>query len=174
MFDPTAFENMKVVIEGALYDHDLEGNISILDRNDIVNMAKLSRMYDVSFSLKENESVQCTFSLEAKLENLASELLPSIQSKTLAGCFLTIKFGVTHHSDMNIYGFLESELANIWGKDRSYKRMISFDPVNKSEWVKTEIFIDFNRLVLEDQIDDLLHMVDYMLLSLEKINNFVL
>lgn len=36
MFDPTAFDNMKVVIEGAIYDLDLDGEISIIDRNDLL------------------------------------------------------------------------------------------------------------------------------------------
>ena len=50
MFDPTAFENMKVVMEGIFYDKDLSGEIIILDRNDIMNIAKLSRTYDLSFN----------------------------------------------------------------------------------------------------------------------------
>lgn len=173
MFDPTAFENMKVVIEGALYDLDLDDDIQVLDRNDIVNMAKLSRTYDVTFSMKNKESVQCTFSLEAKLENLAAELLPLLQSKKLAGSYLSIKFGVTHQSQDEIHEMLEKELADIWGNDRSYKQMISFEPLHRSKRLRTEIFIDFNRLVLEDQIDDILHMIDYMILSLERINNFL-
>ena len=43
MFDPTAYENMRVVLEGIFYDKDLSGEILVIDRNDIVNTAKLSR-----------------------------------------------------------------------------------------------------------------------------------
>lgn len=53
MFDPTAFDNMKVVIEGALYDLDICGEIVITDRNDSFNMAKMSRTFDISFRLPE-------------------------------------------------------------------------------------------------------------------------
>jgi hypothetical protein len=41
MFDPTAFDNMKVVLEGALYDLDIMGEIIITDRNDLFNTAKM-------------------------------------------------------------------------------------------------------------------------------------
>ena len=51
MFDPTAFENIKVVLEGAVYDLDLNGEIIIIDRNDLINTAKLSRKYELSFQL---------------------------------------------------------------------------------------------------------------------------
>ena len=51
LFDPTAFENIKVVIEGEIYDRDLSGEIFVTDRNDWFNSAKLSRKYEISFGL---------------------------------------------------------------------------------------------------------------------------
>ena len=51
MFDPTAFENMRVVMEGIFYDKDLSGDITIVDRNDVINTAKMSRDFDLSFQL---------------------------------------------------------------------------------------------------------------------------
>ena len=77
MFDPTAFENMKVVMEGIFYDKDLSGEIIIVDRNDFINTAKLSRSYDLSFQLPlaKKEKVTCKFTLSAELENLTAELL---------------------------------------------------------------------------------------------------
>ena len=75
MFDPTAFDNMKVVIEGALYDLDLAGKIVIIDRNDIMNIAKMSRRFDVSFTLPEAR-VTAMIEITSNLINLAAELLP--------------------------------------------------------------------------------------------------
>ncbi len=34
MFDPTAFDNLKVIVEGAVYDFDLHGDILVTDRKD--------------------------------------------------------------------------------------------------------------------------------------------
>ena len=53
LFDPTAFDNMKVVLEGAVYDRDLFGDILIVSRDDLVNLATLSRKFTIEFVLKE-------------------------------------------------------------------------------------------------------------------------
>ncbi|QNG61538.1 hypothetical protein H4O14_08705 [Bacillus sp. PAMC26568] len=41
MFDPTAFDNLKVVLEGEIYDADLEGIIEVIKRKDIVDLQQL-------------------------------------------------------------------------------------------------------------------------------------
>ncbi|UTW70295.1 hypothetical protein KHA80_06930 [Anaerobacillus sp. HL2] len=41
MFDPTIYENLKVVIEGEVYDHDMNGRILII-QIDIVDLATMS------------------------------------------------------------------------------------------------------------------------------------
>ena len=37
-------------MEGIFYDKDLSGEIVIVDRNDLINTAKLSRSYDLPFN----------------------------------------------------------------------------------------------------------------------------
>jgi IS4 transposase len=49
MFDPTAFDNMKVIIEGLLYDKDLDGEYEITDRNDFVNLSKMDRLFSIRY-----------------------------------------------------------------------------------------------------------------------------
>lgn len=49
MFDPTAFDNLKVIVEGAVYDFDLHGDILVTDRKDMMDLASLSRIYHISF-----------------------------------------------------------------------------------------------------------------------------
>lgn len=53
MFDPTAFDNLKVIVEGAVYDFDLHGDILVTDRKDMMDLASLSRIYHISFQLTE-------------------------------------------------------------------------------------------------------------------------
>ncbi|MBR8645431.1 hypothetical protein KEH51_18565 [[Brevibacterium] frigoritolerans] len=53
MFDPTAFENMKVVLEGAVYDRDFIGDILVINRDDIVNLSTMSRSYKIEMELKK-------------------------------------------------------------------------------------------------------------------------
>lgn len=169
MFDPTAFENMRVVMEGALYDLDLDGTLKIIDRNDLVNTAKLSRAFDISFSLKHDDAVQCCFKLVAGLENLAAELLPSAQSDILSGAHIAIEFAVEHLNRPELHTKIANELALIWGEQRSIEQIVHINPFKNNELVNKTIHIHFNRLIFEEQIDDLVQMVDYMLLSLKKL-----
>lgn len=173
MFDPTAFENMKVVIEGALYDRDLSGDICILDRNDMINMAKLSRTYEVTFCNANEENVQCKFVLTAYLENLAAELLPSSHSTQLSGTHLFIIFTAEHPFQIEIDELIDRELKNIWGNERSIKQKVHLNPLEENETISKEITIGFNRLVCEEQIDDIVLMLDYMVLSMKKINELL-
>lgn len=53
MFDPTVFDNLKTVLEGAVYDLDLEGVILVINRNDLVDLAHFSRTYKITFQLQE-------------------------------------------------------------------------------------------------------------------------
>ncbi|KAB2338208.1 hypothetical protein F7731_01165 [Cytobacillus depressus] len=175
MFDPTAFENMKVVVEGALYDLDLSGELLIIDRNDFINTAKLSRRYEVTFSKERDgmNSVQCTFIMEASLENLAAELLPSAQSDRLSGCHLFVKFSFNHQNEFAIFQRIEKELQDIWGNDRTIKQSIIIDPFQSEEWIKNETMVSFNRLVYEDQMDDIITMIEYMDKSLDKLRMII-
>ncbi|MEM5592554.1 hypothetical protein AAHH67_14070 [Niallia circulans] len=81
MFDPTAFENMRTVMEGLIYDKDLDGDIIVLDRNDVFNSSKLSRNYTITFRLKNQQNAKLMFELSADLQNLSAELLESVKKK---------------------------------------------------------------------------------------------
>ncbi len=168
MFDPTAFENMKVVIEGELYDRDLSGEIRIEDRNDIFNSAKLSRKYEITFT-DQLEDITCTFIMEADLANLAAELLPTIHSNKLAGSHISIKFTFMQEESMAIFQKIERTLKEIWGAERMIKQLIIRDPLSNKSMITNETTIIFNRLVYEDQVDDIIAMVDYMNASLAKL-----
>ncbi|WP_088072133.1 hypothetical protein [Gottfriedia luciferensis] len=90
MFDPTAFDNMKVVIEGILYDKDLDGEYSIIDRNDFVNLSKMDRLFSIQFKLKENlNATSCKFSMGTTVNDLYNEL---INGNTEVGCFIELEF----------------------------------------------------------------------------------
>lgn len=171
MFDPTAFDNMKVVLEGALYDLDIIGEISIVDRNDLVNLAKLSRSYEVTFTQEKNKPIQCTIKLEAGLANLAAELHPSNVDEKLAGAHLSVIFTIQHEIREGIHNIIEEELRQIWGEKRSFTQKVSLNPLELSNQVTNQITINFNRLILEDQMDDLTSMVDYMVATIEKLSD---
>jgi len=168
MFDPTAFENIKVVIEGAIYDRDLSGEISVTDRNDWINTAKLSRKYEVTFCLPgdEHSGVNATMTLEAGLENLSAELMDLEHAKHLAGCVVFIHFSLSHRNESSLYEKIQIVLEDIWGSGRAIEQIAHVHALGDTSQVNNKASIFFNRLVYEDQIDDLAEMIDYMVQSL--------
>lgn len=166
MFDPTAFENMRVVMDGLFYDKDLSGEIVIIDRNDMINTAKLSRSYDLSFQLPsaKKEKVTCKFILSASLENLSAELLQLTDE--LAGCSVKIEFTFKKEYSEPLFLQIEDELLRIWGSNRLIKLTVCRDSINSRHMAEYTGSISFARMIHEDQMDDLIEMAEYMIMTL--------
>jgi hypothetical protein len=173
MFDPTAYENMKVVIEGYLYDKDLEGELSIVDRNDIINLAKLSREYAVHFKLRATSKEHiASFCLKAGIENLSAELLEGNIIPKNQGCIVELQFIINHLNEPKVFEKLQTGMQNIWGENRTIQQMIQVNPLQKNVTVQNKVSINFNRIIIEDQIDDLIDMADHMLETLIWLETF--
>jgi hypothetical protein len=174
MFDPTAFENIKVVLEGALYDLDIDGEIIITDRNDWINTAKLSRRFEIDFQLSENETFPVTAKivLESGLENLAAELLPSSLSEKLSGCNMNLDFSFMHRLKIVDYRNIEKTLLEIWGDNRKIVQAATFYPIQNEKMMKSVASVNFDRLVYEDQINDLVDMIEFMITTLNCLKKF--
>ena len=175
MFDPTAFENMRVVLEGAFYDRDLSGDISIVDRNDVINTAKLSRLFDLSFRLNSASisKVTCRLTLVANLKNLAAELLPMPGFEEQAGCMVKIEFLFEKDSDDSITLEVDRILRKIWGENRIIQQIIHYEPLKPNQNTHHTALISFARTITEDQLDDMIDMMEYMILTIEKIENVI-
>ncbi|EIJ78577.1 hypothetical protein PB1_13504 [Bacillus methanolicus PB1] len=172
MFDPTAFENMKVVIEGAVYDRDLSGEIRVIDRNDLINTAKLSREFNISFidaGEIQAQKIIAKFIMKAELENLAAELLPAAQSVKLSGSNVMIVFIAEHENDTEINKKILKTVKEIWGENRTVTQKIIIYPSADNKSIKSETTVSFNRLISEEQIDDLAEMIPFMIRTLKKL-----
>ncbi|SEM82313.1 hypothetical protein SAMN05192533_10642 [Mesobacillus persicus] len=175
MFDPTAFDNMKVVVEGAIYDRDLDGELLVTSRNDVVNLATLSRTFDMSFSLRHQDSkrICAKLTIEAGLQNLAAELLKTEEALKLTGCVVTVEFHLKHYyKDKSFLGIQEA-LESIWGTDRKIKQLVHLNPLKREEQIVNIVSVQFNRLILEEQVDDLIEMIDYLILSLKELEQYI-
>ncbi|WP_419881139.1 hypothetical protein ACN6MY_16310 [Peribacillus sp. B-H-3] len=179
MFDPTAYENMKVVIEGAFYDRDLEGEIAVTGRQDIMNLADLSRKFSIEMELKEHMQIRTLkggMMIEASLENLGSELLHPILNESQAGCSVRIFISFPYQLKQQEIGGLMALLSDIWGEERLIEITTSSKVTgsqSEAHEFLTNASISFGRLVGEDQLDDLLDMIDYLISSLKKIHSFL-
>ncbi|MFJ5757683.1 hypothetical protein ACIQAA_00770 [Neobacillus sp. NPDC093182] len=173
MFDPTAFDNMKVVIEGALYDLDLAGEIVITDRNDIVNMAKMSRSFDIHFrnSSTHKGNVTANLELHADLINLAAELLPNSLSQKRSGCTIKLQFfhyGATDEAQLKK---IREIFLDIWGETRQISQSVTITP--STSLIQNCISIEFDRLISEDQMDDLVEMIHFIMTSIEQLQSYL-
>ncbi|MDQ0197598.1 hypothetical protein [Neobacillus ginsengisoli] len=173
MFDPTAFDNMKVVIEGALYDMDISGEIIIIDRNDIMNMAKLSRRFDICFTLPNSERipVSAKIEMEAHLINLAAELLTVPQTENEGGCQVRLQFFIEHAENKENYPTIQKIFMDIWGETRKINQSVQYHPLSNEKKIKNSITVEFDRLISEEQLDDLVEMTDFMITTLKQLQS---
>lgn len=177
MFDPTAFDNMKVVLEGAVYDHDFYGDITVTNRQDIVNLANLSRQFSMEMELKSHQSdipVVGVVSLSANLENLSAELLPN-QSPFNEGSTIIVVLRMASQLEGILGGQLLSVIEGVWGNSRHIEMVNSTYHNNKNGDISytTECKISFGRLIKEEQMDDLTEMLDALIESLKKLDGFL-
>ncbi|MEK1830800.1 hypothetical protein AAAC51_22435 [Priestia megaterium] len=88
MFDPIVFDNLKVVVEGEIYDLDLSGQVSVTNREDFVDLAQFTRTYRISF--QPHFCCTASLTLSTDLDNIHAELTPSRVEKP--GCTVYIHF----------------------------------------------------------------------------------
>ncbi|MBS4215941.1 MULTISPECIES: hypothetical protein [Neobacillus] len=173
MFDPTAFDNMKVVIEGALYDLDMSGEILVTDRNDWLNLAKMSRLFTISFVLRESRlPIHAKMELEAKLNNLAAELLQESLSEQNAGCYVKLQFSLELPENQRDFYGLYKIFQNIWGETRKISQSVEYNPLEKSKNISLIISIDFERIVKEEQMEDFAEMMEFMIATLQQLEEY--
>ncbi|MCM3692755.1 hypothetical protein M3189_15830 [Neobacillus niacini] len=173
MFDPTAFDNMKVVIEGAIYDLDLAGEIVVIDRNDQMNMAKMSRSFDMHFQLPDAKGniVTAKMELKADMINLAAELLSDVLSQKHSGCKLRLQFFHKDITDEKQLKEINWILTEIWGVTRDICQSVSITP--SKALITNTISIEFDRLIGEDQMNDLVELLDFMVTTIQHLQSYL-
>ncbi|KEK25049.1 hypothetical protein [Bacillus gaemokensis] len=173
MFDPTAFENLKVIVEGAVYDFDLHGDILVTDRKDMMDLASLSRIYNISFRLNEpfESLVEATFSLSVDAKNLSGEILEVPQF--IPGCEMKLQFTFSLQQPETDCQELELLLQSIWGKERMITQKISYDYNKKAISYYNKVEVLFQKAITEDHVDDLIAVISHMIETVRTIQHFL-
>lgn len=95
MFHPLVFDNIRVVLEGAVYDRDFDGAITITNRSDVMDMATFQRLFQIDFKLAEyaenDQSVRAQMQLRTSLGDIAAEQLETPLVEHI-GCTICIHF----------------------------------------------------------------------------------
>jgi hypothetical protein len=158
MFDPTAFDNLKVVVEGAVYDLDLSGDISILDRRDLFDFAHYERTYCIEYCLPE-KNTSIILQLKADMGHFLAEK-KGISEKNKAGAEIQLTY-----KGKKIINQVKEELESAWGTDKSWEWVEVHSSLYPPE---VKGILTFNRVITEEMVDDILQMVSF---SVETLNN---
>ncbi|MFN7252870.1 MAG: hypothetical protein ACK4M9_19175 [Anaerobacillus sp.] len=166
MFDPSVYENLKVVIEGEIYDRDLEGEIAIIDRQDQVNLATMSRTYSITFQpLKSSHLYHATVKLEAAPGDLYGEILEIDEG---FGCTLLLIINGPINDVTKIPPLIQEKLEILWDKRPTINQQIYFDwtkEIKTTYYSKTTLY--FDRKINEEHISDFSEIISLLIDSLE-------
>lgn len=175
MFDPTIYDNLKVVLEGELYDRDLAGSIVISNRSDLIDLARMSRAFQLAFRLRDSLHHQVTVSLSATTQELFGEIMEVEDAST--GCHLAMTFHsqlvIGNQQDwINQCGVIRLKLEAIWGSAVRMKQALvaSLQADGQPDAYECQTDCVFIRKITEEQINDLPSLVDSIVESLIQLN----
>ncbi|UOF89962.1 hypothetical protein LSG31_19165 [Fodinisporobacter ferrooxydans] len=89
MFDPTIFDNLKIVLEGELYDQERNGMIHLLGRNDWLDLASFRRSFQMQMFYVSLPEIQISIHLSSELKDFATELLKAVADER-PGCIMQV------------------------------------------------------------------------------------
>ncbi|OLS36335.1 hypothetical protein BTR22_12600 [Alkalihalophilus pseudofirmus] len=171
MYDPTIFENLKVAIENTVYDLDnIDQLIEVSGRKDLMDMAVMSRMLELSFYLKNQTQVEATIHLDAAIEDLAAEILEEEDQQS--GCVLRVSFQLMV-KDPDIKCMMINELLkDIWQPELAISQKVACHyPCEEGQAYENTVTILFPRKINEDQMEQLPEFIEHILISLERLND---
>ncbi|WP_405153678.1 hypothetical protein [Paenibacillus sp. FSL K6-0108] len=160
MFDPTIYDNLKVGFENHLYDLDnLDELISITDRKDQLEMARMSREFVLQFSLRDCPDVTGEVVLSTSLEDLAAEIMETPGSSS--GCRLRLRFRLVVNDPEVQCPSISSILQQSWPEQRKLQHIhYIFEDQPATYSITAEVHFDRN--VNEDQMGDIPDLCDHM------------
>lgn len=173
MFDPTIFDNIKVVLEGEIYDLDLSGTVNVIGREDQVNLAAMTRKFIVKFKLADSKKdLIAEINLSAGTEDLAKEILESREGYK-PGCEIIIKFMTQVTEPKAQCRSIEEILNKIWDDRPEISQILSYEYKKEKQEkliLNNEITLNFGRKIDEDNIGDIHVLLEYTLRSLDALN----
>ncbi|RAW14999.1 hypothetical protein DC345_13170 [Paenibacillus taichungensis] len=167
MFDPTIYDNLKVGFENYLYDLDnLDELISITDRKDQLELARMSRELVLQFCLRDCPDVTGEVVLNTSLADLASEIMET--QGGLPGCRLRLRFRMVIQEPEIQCPAINSILQESWPEQRM-KQHIHYVFEDQPATYAVTAEVHFDRSVNEDQMGDIPDLCDHMVNVLTKL-----
>ncbi|NMO96105.1 hypothetical protein [Paenibacillus lemnae] len=171
MFHPTIFDNLKVALENIIYDLDnLDSQVLVTGREDILNMADMSRSISIMFEPVPAEGISAEVCLQASLKDLAAELLETPGEEP--GCHLTLRFYIQICEEKQTCSAIEKLLYDIWNLHLPPVQILSHHFGDAPGIVNNKIEIAFPQQINENNMSDLPDMVEHMLITIKKLAPF--
>jgi len=168
MFDPTIYDNMKVVLEGAVYDLDMEGTVLVTRRCDRIDLSVMSREYAIEFACGPDRPSRARIELHAQLNDLAAEILE--HPGAAPGCTMEVWLATTVREPQRECPDIARQLQLIWGHRPTIEQRLSFRYADKPEPYANDIRLQFGRKVDESHIGDLPELLDCAAQSLRMLD----
>lgn len=172
MFDPTIFDNLKVVFEGAVYDMDLGEVVQIVDRIDRVELSSMSRSFGMTMRRQQGGLAEGSFRLKSTVADLSAELLSVPGQKPGCSLELSFVFHIDHLERDCAYTALLIE--EIWGRDPEISQLIMMEYGQQPLQMRNKLVLRFPDKLDESHIDDIPSLLEHMLLSLERLDERIL
>ncbi|TVY07263.1 hypothetical protein [Paenibacillus cremeus] len=169
MFDPTIFDNLKVVLEGGLYDLDAEELISVIGRVDQIDLASMSRTFGIAVKLREGK-VKAELRLSSGLLDFAAELRGVSVVGAQPGAELSIEFELPADPvGIGRFDAIHRHLHQQWGSEAAIgyeerSRFTTQPAPRRTIFIAT---VAFQRKVDENHIADLDSLLEHIVESLE-------
>lgn len=169
MFDPTIYDNLKVVFEGALYDLDRAGRVLVSGREDLVDLAAMARTFRMQVERLEGVC-KAKVELCSGLLDFAGELRRIRLADEVPGCELRIGFWLpdelcAHVEEFDVY------LQDVWGEvaEIVHERVSRLHPPVRSEETAEsyKISLTFRAKIDEDNMEDVEPLLEHLVGTLE-------
>ncbi|MFC0214675.1 hypothetical protein ACFFK0_19910 [Paenibacillus chartarius] len=170
MFDPTIYDNLKVVLEGCVYDLDLDGKILVTNRSDRVELASMARSCSIRFREIDGGAAAAELGLHTELADLAAELLE--QEHIVPGCVLTVRFETFTTDPQHDCPTVEKALLDIWEDRPDVVQTVSYQWPRSTAASQLHISLDFRRKVDESHAADFPKLVQAAAHSLRWLNDY--
>lgn len=179
MFDPTIFDNLKVVLEGALYDLDEEKRAVVTGREDLIDLAGMSRAFRMRIQLPEGVC-RAEVELTSGLLDFAAELRRlRLAEEEEPGSRLTISYRMPADRVQHMAA-VETHMQEVWGEVATvrHERLMQMAPVTEEELATNpfaeghyRVTLAFRDKIDEDNIYDIEPLLDHLVSTLDTLED---
>lgn len=168
MYDPTIFDNLKIVVEGGLYDLERDNRLQIRDRHDRIDLASMGRTFNMSCLLPDADNLLMEVELASELTDFAAELARMrIVEPSPPGCQITIRYRFDPWTEDAVAKTLRMTrlVQESWSEDLEIHHTVETTIQQTSRQTSLTTSVRFLRKIDERHIDGLEAMLEHAIVT---------